>query len=267
VRSSRYKVFASTRSLSRCPTRDISGLTLRKVVALPLPLRIYTKIFIVRPSYYALFCSYLCTLILRAYADFGPLPLDVLNYHGVDTFTIFSASGGGPFALAAAHYFPKARLKKTVILCGVTDPTYEQASINIRWKIQNFCAARLPALYRAWAVYTGRGRFYYDKTLTPEKNVENYKKHMEKYRQKYKGHVNDLRLHGRSWGFDWKEIQSNPIKWYHGGLDTNCSSSAAQQMGRAMKHAGVLKVTVFPTYDHYTIQDKEGTKLLKWLQD
>jgi pimeloyl-ACP methyl ester carboxylesterase len=185
----------------------------------------------------------------------------------VDTFTILGVSGGGPFALAAAHHFPKARLKKTAILCGVTDPAYEEASISIRWRIQFLCAARFPALFRAWAVYMGSREFYYDKTLTREKNLENYKRHSEKYRQNYKGYVNDFRLHGRRWGFDWKKIQSNPIKWYHGGLDTNCSSSAAQQMGRAMKHGGVLKVTVFPTHDHYTIQRKESYKLLKWLQE
>jgi len=48
----------------------------------------------------------------------------LLDYRGVQVFKILSVDREGPYALAAAYHFPKHRLKKTSIMCGISHPNF-----------------------------------------------------------------------------------------------------------------------------------------------
>jgi pimeloyl-ACP methyl ester carboxylesterase len=68
----------------------------------------------------------------------------LLDFLGVKQFKIEGTSGGGPYVLAAAYHFPPDRLLKSLAMCGVTHPDYDQASVNIVWKVQRMLAGYIP---------------------------------------------------------------------------------------------------------------------------
>jgi hypothetical protein len=70
----------------------------------------------------------------RGMSDFMKDVEYLLDFLGIKQFKIFAVSGGGAYALAAAHHFPASRLIKTGIMCGATHPDFEQTLMQIRWK-------------------------------------------------------------------------------------------------------------------------------------
>ena len=149
-------------------------------------------------------------------------------------------------------------------MCGTTDPAYEKTSVRLSWRMQKLASKHFPGPFKLWLLQRGHRPFVPDPKQSVYRNTVQYLRKIEEERQGFSGYVNDNMLLERPWGFDWKNINSNPIKWYHGGMDTNCSLSAAQSMEKVMK-PGVLQLKVFPMHNHFTVQDKEAYNLIDWL--
>ena len=68
----------------------------------------------------------------------------LVDYLRIPEFRIYSGSGGGTHALAAAYHFPKGRLKKTSIMCGAPHPDFKASSVSFRWKLKMWLRAWVP---------------------------------------------------------------------------------------------------------------------------
>ncbi|KAF2026762.1 alpha/beta-hydrolase, partial [Setomelanomma holmii] len=155
----------------------------------------------------------------------------LLNFLDVNYFNVYGVSGGGPYALAAAHYFPKTRLRKIGIMCGMPLPDYGDNMISFRWKA---------------------------------KNRENWAINQETNLQRQKGYVNDLRLASNPWGFDLEDIRANKILWYHGGLDQNTGYDASKLTAQRVGGSGV-DFKSWPEPDHHSLQRYRG-QMWDWLR-
>lgn len=191
----------------------------------------------------------------------------LLDYLGVQEFSVYAVSGGGPYALAAAYYFAKSRLLKTLILCGVTHPNFEQTAVRITWRIGRWCAAWLP-IWPLDVDFESLLRCDIRKAKGDPKKEQRLRLEMDEVgRQGSKGYNNDFRLAGRPWGFDLQDIDANPILWYHGALDLNTSADAARATADMVnRHRQVVDFREIPGLDHYTLQSKVVREGLVWLK-
>jgi pimeloyl-ACP methyl ester carboxylesterase len=194
--------------------------------------------------------------------------LDVL---GVKQFKTHGISGGGPYVLAATYHFPPNRLLKSSIMCGMTQPEYEKVMTRLHSRLNLLFIRYIPFWHRLSLEYN----FTYalskeiDKMKGDEsKVVQAYARYQECFRQGLAGYRNDMKLFGRDWGFDLAEMNAGPIRWYHGNMDTNISSSAARAtMGRVNQHRRNIDYKEFPGLDHYELQSKSLYEVLEWLRE
>lgn len=192
----------------------------------------------------------------------------------VAEFSVYGVSGGGPYAITAAKHFPKSRLLRTCIMAGRTHPSYKQTSINMSdrfWRALH----GWPMLYRVsqWLGGGGAWKFQadlYRQILDAKDNKiqisRAYARVNEEGRQGQAGWEKDGQLAARDWGYRLEDVDANPIRWYHGGLDTNTSSSAARKTVDALKRSQTrIEYKEYLEYDHYTLQGKFDEEALKWL--
>lgn len=173
--------------------------------------------------------------------------------------------------MAAAYYFSKAQLLKSLILCGATHPDYEQVSVTGR--------VRLDRVGVRWIPFWDRFHFEYNFTADlyrglqaakgDKQRIERvYANSREKQRQGSAGFRNDMTLVGRDWGFELSDINANPMRWYHGDLDINTSSSAAQQtVDHANRRRPNIEYKESPLLNHGELQGEVFDKALDWLNE
>ena len=123
----------------------------------------------------------------------------LLDYRGVQVFKILSVGGGGPYALAAAYHFPKHRLKKTSIMCGISHPNFaaKKAISGLSGVAEQF-KDWMPALRDPGGYYQ---RFH-------QRNIKSHveythlvnKNYEEMQRQDFSGYHNDKSLAPQLWG-------------------------------------------------------------------
>jgi hypothetical protein len=72
----------------------------------------------------------------------------------------------------------------------------------------------------------------------------------------------------RPWGFRLKDINAGPVRWYHGNMDQNTSSDAAEAMVRQANKSGkdIVHLIVWPGLDHHGIQRATFHESLAWLE-
>jgi pimeloyl-ACP methyl ester carboxylesterase len=167
----------------------------------------------------------------------------LLNSLSIKEFKVHGVSGGGPYALAAAYYFPKTRLLKTSIICGMTHPEYEQTTLSLRQRWDRSVWRWLPSLVHSRApVYSSdlaqalhnakgnkttiaqvmarMGEVYRQTTrgfLLDWEALRPVAQHISldwKYiRPVSRGFITDWKLMARPWDFEIKDIVANPIRW------------------------------------------------------
>ena len=76
----------------------------------------------------------------------------LLDYLGIEKFSVLGTSGGGPFALAAAYYFSKKRLLKTLVMCGRTHPGYDQLSISLYSRWRRWAYRWIPSYHKSFEI-------------------------------------------------------------------------------------------------------------------
>jgi len=202
----------------------------------------------------------------RGMSDFIKDVEYLLDFLGVKQFKMVGTSGGGPYVLAAVHHFPKDRLIKSLIMCGMTHPDYDKASLPIHIKIKQKLARYG---YHHFMGYNPKAALYFD--LEKAKGDQNQIKKIqaqwgESHRQGTAGYRSDHKLFSQPWEFDLKDINANPMRWYHGALDVNTSSSAARA---TVDHANRLRKNIeyieVPGLDHYELQHEQTVVAYDWL--
>ncbi|KAI8932905.1 hypothetical protein NX059_010382 [Plenodomus lindquistii] len=177
-------------------------------------------------------------------------------------FKILAASGGAPYALTAAYHFPKTELLKTAIMCGDTHPDFHRSSIPMKVRINDYLNRFSPFDPDRRIVMEERPK---PKNPTEQWLRDNALLSAEERTQDLYGVNNDDITRNRSWGFKLKDIDANPLMWYHGTLDTNTSEDAAQETVQAIGSTASIKS--FPGKDHFTVQSRENWRsLLRWLR-
>ncbi|RMZ68634.1 Alpha Beta hydrolase [Pyrenophora seminiperda CCB06] len=191
----------------------------------------------------------------------------LLNYLGIQEFKVYGVSGGGPYALAAAYYFAKSRLLKTLVVCGVPHPDFGHTSKILLWNISLW--------FRTWASFlvpgvNFNGLLWKDIVSLkddPKKVQIAAMRSREMRRQGSKGYNNDWRVSRRPWGFDLQNMDANPIMWYHGSLDLNTAADAARATANmANRHRRIVQFQEIPGLDHYTLQGKMWAESVAWLK-
>ena len=191
----------------------------------------------------------------------------LLDYLGIQEFRVYGVSGGGPYALAAAYYFAKSRLLKTLIMCGSTYPEFDQTAVQIRWRMHKWLRTWVPFWYQEMNF-----NVLLEKELREAKDDSKKERYArldseEMQRQGSRGYNNDFRLLVRPWGFDLQNIDANPIMWYHGSLDLNTSADAAKAtVGMINRHRRIVQFREIPGLDHFTLQENFLRESLAWLQ-
>lgn len=170
----------------------------------------------------------------RSLADWSDDIQYVINSLGLDSFSIFAYSGGGPFALACAH----ARLKgldKVIIVSGMgpyTAPESKEGSAML--------IPKAPKL-----ILKGMSKMVAEK---PEKLEANLRKGFpevdlaileqaeqseamnqtlkEAFSSGYLGGLEDSRIYKKEWGFELSDIGTQIFLW-HGDMDENVKIETA----------------------------------------
>lgn len=166
----------------------------------------------------------------------------LLNYLGIGSFSVIGLSGGGPYALAAASYFSRTRLLKTSIFCGISHPEFEQTTVSMKFKFQNWAWKWASWLNRNNVSIPGNElwRDINSAKDNPRSIAFAKAKDLARYRQGVREYVNDYALASRAWDFELRDIAAGPIRWYHGNMDiytyrgcksdcTACERSQTQQ--------------------------------------
>jgi pimeloyl-ACP methyl ester carboxylesterase len=194
----------------------------------------------------------------------------LLDFLDVQEFTQIGFSGGGPYVLAAAKFFPPTRLRKSVIMCGATHPDYEQTSVRVYWRFKRMIVRYIP--FAVKFLYKYSLNYHLKKSIKAANgNKELIKRayfvRIETFRQDLAGYRNDFKLLGRDWGFKLEDINSGPIRWYHGSLDTNTSSSAARLTAKLVNNKrGNLEYREYAGLDHFSLQTEKYKEAMDWLQ-
>jgi len=189
----------------------------------------------------------------------------LLDVQGIDRFKVVGVSGGGPYALAAARYFPSKRLQGTAIMCGVGHPRGEKKSIEFKRRMSEFHAWLSPLTFK-WS--KGHTIQRWREMLASPNSVVGEPKDPgkeEQYKQGTGGHTGDIAMTQRHWGFEIEDIRASPIMWYYGRLDANCSISAVEYTVGRMQGRTPITLHDLPERDHYTAQ-RDIFELADWLR-
>jgi pimeloyl-ACP methyl ester carboxylesterase len=185
---------------------------------------------------------------------------------GLDEFSVFGISAGGPFAFACALKIPE-RLHAVGIASSI-------APLDLPGIMQNMGVGRyffINARRLPWLVHLQFRMMKYGLRKNPSKVIEQVKatfpvpdqevfvqEHMqqaflasveEMIRQGTDGMVYEAGLLARPWGFSVDEIQM-PVKIWYGGQDTN----TPPQMGRYFaEHVPNVEAHFMPEEGHFSI--------------
>lgn len=151
---------------------------------------------------------------------------------GIDQFSIFGLSGGGPFVAALAYFMPE-RLTRAAIISG-TAPSSANGRFKGMWfpvRMIFFLARRLPAVNRI--VLRQMGKFYTDpdqmrKTMLrglPKPDIDFLERvpvavdifsadASEAHRQGIDGDAQEWQLYVNDWGFRIEDISMEISLWY-----------------------------------------------------
>lgn len=192
-----------------------------------------------------------------AVLDFTKDVEELLDRLGISEFMIYGVSGGGPYALACAYYFPRSRLIATGIMCGFTGakPSWANPSIRTRhffylhaplsWNIMYY-NPKWKAIRNLRVILAATGN---------EEHVRDLTQHDEKFRQLSVGRCSDSRrLYDQDrWAFGVENIDSNLIHWYHGTHDKNCPYYHAKSTCDRIRE-DIIRLNPFDGRNHYDVK-------------
>jgi pimeloyl-ACP methyl ester carboxylesterase len=223
----------------------------------------------------------LSTLADRGLTEWPKDVVSLADHLGIERFSVFGASGGGPYALACARYIPKERLRSTTVACGIGPiEALLDTTPYLSWRLGGFTpwslkiAARylvLPALVRPYLTKdpSRLKRVLEDQAKTPEEK-EQFSKDtdggtnlddvvaslLETFKQGLGGVMQDGAVLARDWGFDLSDVDAEKIWLIHGDQDAQAPAKVAQWIDERL---GGGKLRLLEGKTHFTIW-KEHTE-------
>jgi pimeloyl-ACP methyl ester carboxylesterase len=179
---------------------------------------------------------------------------DALDVLGIDRFSLFGYSGGGPFALATAAAMPDRVASLTnVSAMGPLDTTEAAAMLTRRQKLERFVVAHLSPLVRwqtaglARQVHRDVATFLHNRmTVSPAAdrvlledaaiNAVMRQDLRSSMRQGGGTLAHELRLMARPWGFNIEDVRA-PMQLWHGSADDIVPLWLAESVAARLPHA------------------------------
>ncbi|KAH7126868.1 Alpha/Beta hydrolase protein [Dendryphion nanum] len=201
----------------------------------------------------------------------------LVDHLNIDSFKVVGESGGGPYALACAHAFPRERLRATGIIYGVAPLETGLHGMNWRqyigWKIaprSQWLLRTLTTSYFGKAAQDPNPKTMEDlieKTFFRDLNEEEgrivrkpaiLQTWIDSFRETFRnggaGYAQDTTILGSPWGFDMNDIDGQNILIFHGEKDTLAPARMAHYMHEKLK-GSVLKI--YDGETHMTLFDEE----------
>jgi len=185
---------------------------------------------------------------------------------GIGRFAIAGVSGGGPYALACAHWIPQ-RLTAVAVAGGsapMNTPGLTAGMARER-RIGYFVATRLPWLVQPllWLTNNPRRdlhRFFNRYTADmcpadramlaqPEFRTMMMRNYAEATRAGLRGFAHEVVIVARPWGFRLEDIAME-VRLWHGELDTSTPLPMGRYMAQALPHC---RATFVPGEGHFVM--------------
>jgi pimeloyl-ACP methyl ester carboxylesterase len=182
-----------------------------------------------------------------ALADWPPIILKLANLLNIDRFSIIGFSGGGPYALACAHWLPD-RVDRLVLVGSMAPFASEpmQNHINAGFKplyelsITDFPAA-LAQVAQLCPSAEGLFGIMESALSDPDKAVfqntdiaANYRKNLTRaITDGVQGLTHDLRILSSPWGFELEAIRCPVVIW-HGCKDNNVGVAIGEYLNASL---------------------------------
>lgn len=186
---------------------------------------------------------------------------------GLDRFALAGESGGGPFALAAAHRLAGRVSVVALIATGGPMSPAERAGQQARIRIYGWLARNAPALNTIplmamrWSL-ASPARL--ERSLRREMAAAPQARHAalriefeavaDALRPGTRGAVQEVALTKRPWPFPLSEVKT-PVHLWHGALDTNAPIAIARRLAGELPDA---TLHVAGTSAHYVGLDHSG---------
>ena len=189
----------------------------------------------------------------RKMRDWANDVMELSNHLGVDKFSIFGLSGGGPFVASLAYFIPEY-LNKAAIVSG-TAPSSATGRFKGMWfpvRMIFFLARRLPALNRV--ALKQMGKFYSDPEQMRNTMLKGLPKPdvaflervpvavdifsadaSESHRQGIDGDAHKWQLYVHDWGFRIEDISIEIGLWY-GRYDTQVTPAMGEYFATTLQH-------------------------------
>lgn len=199
---------------------------------------------------------------------------------GLNRFGVIGISGGGPYALACAHYLPQ-RLNKVGVVCGLGPLTTSNLLPTMNWyarhvfglaqkdgwfllKLYGFIltqVANLTPHLLLWLIATIHGGA--DKRVLQQPAVitaltANLR---AAFAQGDAGVLSDLRVYAQPWGFDLGEI-TLPVQFWHGDRDPIVPLRHTQYAHAQIKTS---TLNVIPGEGHFSLPIEHAESILRQL--
>lgn len=185
---------------------------------------------------------------------------------GYERYMVFGVSGGGPYALGMAAISDMGHVKAVGVMAGAGPIESSRAGLSVRWIRTEVLMRLFPwywtSTYNEWLSKT---RAWYEKVYAGNTNPGvhrgnklpvNFLIKIEKARNDdaAAGHVEQLNMGNRSWGYELEEIgrKNVPVYLYHGTLDENTPIGGARYI--QYKIGNTCRLKEIPCADHYSTQ-------------
>jgi len=178
---------------------------------------------------------------------------------GLDRFSVFGISGGGPYAAVCAARIPD-KLNKVVIASGAWRMDWPEAAknlgfpYNLLWRSAKHAPVLLSCLFKLLRPMIRspknddeRALAQHDKAVPLSEVFPQVVS--EAMRQGSKGLVWDARMYVREWDFDLAEIQM-PLNLFHGEQDKNVPLALVQRVANSLPSA---QLQTYPEDDHVSL--------------
>ncbi len=203
----------------------------------------------------------------RSLLDWPALIQELAAQLGWENFHVLGVSGGGPYVLACAQAMPE-RLLSAGVVCGAP-PLREVGMQDLMWtyRLALWGQRHLPWLLGAGLAVAGQFMrlpansplmaAHISKMCARDKQAlrtpELYRILMESGRVGVGSPVRALSMDGdiysSDWGIDFANVQY-PIRYWHGGRDSNIPVSMVERFVAKMPNASL---TVLPEDGHYSL--------------
>jgi pimeloyl-ACP methyl ester carboxylesterase len=213
----------------------------------------------------------------------GSWPEDVgalINHLGIEKFAVIGVSGGAPYAMSCAVYWPE-RVSKLGIVCGLgwlgspsqVDAMRKPFKLLIGFfssypKTGNTVVQQVlaPFLRHYPGFVFSMIKFLAskdDQTLLSDPQVANVIEESlkEAFHQGGEGPIRELALYQMPWGFDLERINAETYLW-HGDNDHTVPLAMGQRHAEMIPHA---QIKIYPGEGHFAVPIRHMREILQTL--